>query len=386
MNKAIGKLAMGPFGDMKAEIFNGEKWIRDNPLAALTPHSSLQTYSDFWGVRNFAEARLLTRDQVKDFTDLYVEGYPEAPLLLELRHTPSLSSAKPVLKGSARGALSLNPYKTLIPLSQSHLNTILDNMYTARIVIQNGYARRYSIEGGGINRSQDPYFPDVPDGTYEFYYGKAYKVGWGAITTLLEPSHPLYSKDPAHIQKLYNLGIEVNTAFSPHSPSQIYFPNRYSYFRDGDLYLLGAPLLKKGDPLLVQFLEKEEKKEKASTPEKPYVAFKDHGPPLKEGNYDKDFIRTFGFTVPSKQYFVLGDNHAMSSDSRIFGTIPEENLQGAPSLILWPPGERWGFPAQKPYPLFPLPRLVVWAIVLLCYAIWRVYTHYHLWKPLELNH
>ena len=54
----------------------------------------------------------------------------------------------------------------------------------------------------------------------------------------------------------------------------------------------------------------------------------------KDGKYDVDFIRAFGITVNPKNYFVLGDNHAMSGDGRLFGFVPDNNLQGAPSLIL----------------------------------------------------
>ena len=83
----------------------------------------------------------------------------------------------------------------------------------------------------------------------------------------------------------------------------------------------------------------------------------DNGPPLKDGKYDIEKIRTFGLKIPEKNYYVLGDNHAMSADSRAFGFLPEANLQGAPSLIIWPPGDRLGPPPQMPYRLFTLPRV-----------------------------
>lgn len=121
-----------------------------------------------------------------------------------------------------------------------------------------------------------------------------------------------------------------------------------------------------------------------SSREKPYIAFKDNEPPLKDGQYDAEFIRTFGVTVPNRHYLVLGDNHAMSADSRVFGFVPEENLQGAPSLILWPPGERWGFPLQKPYPILNLPRMIVWSIVGICALVWYLIYRRNLRRPIVL--
>jgi signal peptidase I len=85
-----------------------------------------------------------------------------------------------------------------------------------------------------------------------------------------------------------------------------------------------------------------------------------------------DFIQAFGVKIPEKQYLVLGDNHAISADSRVFGFIPEDNLQGAPSLIIWPPGSRLGLPEQKPYPLINTPRLIVWGTAAGIFLIWQL--------------
>lgn len=129
--------------------------------------------------------------------------------------------------------------------------------------------------------------------------------------------------------------------------------------------------MKKEDSTLEAFLKKEQEKETNSPSGQPYVAFKDNGPPLLENkSLDKNFISTFGLRIPEKQYLVLGDNHAMSSDSRVFGFVPEANLQGAPSLIIWPPSERLGRPMQKPYPIFNIPRLIIWSIVALIALTW----------------
>ena len=123
--------------------------------------------------------------------------------------------------------------------------------------------------------------------------------------------------------------------------------------------------MRKDDPILVTYHAREQQKTE--------IPFKDYGPPLKDGVLDKEFIRAFGMTIPDKQYLVLGDNHAMSADSRVFGFVPQDNLQGAPRLIIWPPGERWGHPAQKCYPTFNSPRLFIWGLALFISGIWYAY-------------
>lgn len=376
MHQPIGRLLQGKEGKIGGEVYNGKEWIKDQPLALKSSHDSIKTYSDYLGMRNYAVARLLTKKELDNFGDIDKKGLGEGILYLQLLHTPNLTYPTPLFhQQNTHFGVSLMPYTTIIPLKEEHLKAIMDNMYTARFLVKDGVGYRYSVPQQ-MPSYTSPRFSGIPDGKYEFYYGKGYQVGWGGITWNLPSSHPLYSLDPANIHNLFNLGIDMNILVEPTSNNLIYLPHRYAYFREGDLYLLGAPILKKDDPVLKAFNEREEKREKDSTANKPYIAFKDYGPPIKEGKYDVDFIRSFGITIPSKNYLVLGDNHAMSGDSRVFGFVPEENLQGAPSLILWPPGHRWGFPAQKPYPILVLPRLIVWGIAILigliCYIIYHV--------------
>jgi signal peptidase I len=42
------------------------------------------------------------------------------------------------------------------------------------------------------------------------------------------------------------------------------------------------------------------------------------------------------------KYFALGDNSYFSSDSRDWGTVPQQNLVGAGLVVFWPFGPHWG--------------------------------------------
>ncbi len=364
--------------EVKGEVFNGTSWIIDKPQAQEKPHATIQTYSDFWGIRNYANIRLLNQEQLERLTPYHANEMEKGLLYLEFRHTPSLGYPAPFL---SERLISIIGYSTVIPLQEKHLKALMSNLYTCRFLVNNQKAAAYRMGSEKYN-SSNPTFPNVSNGSYEFYYGKGVKVGWGAITSELPPEDPLYSLDPKNVQSLFNIGIDMNTEVEPHTRNQPFFPNRYGYFRDGSLFVMGGVIFDKDDPLLKSFNEREIKKEKAATKKAPYVAFKDYGPPMtKEGKLDKAFIETFGLKIPKEHYLMLGDNHAMSQDSRYFGPIPQSNLQGAPSLIIWPPGERWGSPNQKPYPILTTPRLIIWGIAALIILIWFLIHQHNLKKP-----
>ena len=59
-------------------------------------NGTVTEYSDLWGFKNFAMARLLTRSEVKNYTDSYLPTLSSAPedtlLFLELKHHPTLAN------------------------------------------------------------------------------------------------------------------------------------------------------------------------------------------------------------------------------------------------------------------------------------------------------
>ena len=61
-------------------------------------------------------------------------------------------------------------------------------------------------------------------------------------------------------------------------------------------------------------------------------------PELFESNHYTEIGSRLNYplTVPAGEYFVLGDNRSDSSDSRTFGTLEEDQIQGRIWLIFWP--------------------------------------------------
>src|ERR1700722_12948477 len=376
MNLAVAKLEVRRKGQIEGNFFNGKEWIPDRIEALKAPRDTPMSYSDLWGIGNFAMARLLTKEQVQLFYQNIPEG-EDALLFLELRHTPNLTYPKPELRQSESGLIEpmITPFASVIPLKQYHLEAIQQALYTARFFIHNGRAYRYHEGSRRPQRMEyDPKFPNIPNGCYEFYYGIGYSVHFGGIRTKLAKDHLLYRSDPDTIRKLFNLAIGFNIVFKPMAPNHPYNPQLFAYYREGDLYVMGAPIFKKTDPTLVRFVQNETEKQRNSSREEPYIAFIDHGPPLKEdGTLNVDFIQAFGLKVPDDGVVALGDNYAMSADSRDFGFVPTENLRGAPSFTFWPPSSRIGPLPQPPYPWVTLPNFIFWAaviIIFICIALW----------------
>ena len=373
MNLPVARLSLNSIGGVQGEMLRQ----KNRPL--------LSNYSDLWGFKNYAMARLLTKDQAEKLEPGATKDLNAGVLYLELSHHPKLQDAHLVRDEYNRLRPDLSFSSSLIPLQQEQIEAIANRMTTCRFTVENNKAYRL----GWSPKELAAYLPrlwGVPDGTYEFQNGKAYKILWGGIANELPSDHPLYSKRPEDVQLLYNLGIEFLNQYVPASKTQRARPSRYAYFRSGDLYLLGGPILHKGDPALILFLKNEYQKQSISTSVNPYFPFEDSGPPLdKEGKIDAEFIRKYGVAVPEKTYLVLGDNHAMSADSRQFGFVPEENLKGGVTFLFWPPGPRWGRLPQPSHPFLTLPNVVIWGSAILIVAGVSIYYRRKYSKPLKFD-
>lgn len=355
MNEPIAKLSVSGFRATSGQVLP----------SALTPDTKSDKdiqYGDLWGMNNFAMTRLLTEKQLQEHVDVALDSIPKGILYMEIKHHPNLQNLKVSKDDRGRLRPILNLSTSVIPLQEDHLRTLFSNLYTVRFIVKDERAHSY---GRPVNPSQSsflPKLPGVPDGTYEFYYGKAYKISFQGLAFELEKNHPLYDFSPEKIQLFYNLGMEFDTRFSPENRYTPYFPLRYAYFRNNSLYTLGAPLLTPEDPTLIAFEAKELARQESS-PSQSYLPFIDTGAPINsDGTLNIPFIQKYGLTVPDRMYLALGDNHAVSADSRVFGFVPEENLRGAPDFLFWPFGSRFGHPNQPPYPLINLPRSLIWIL------------------------
>lgn len=329
---------------------------------------------DLWGMGNYASTRILTQEQLFDLYQPLPMNYKRAKFYLELTHHANLKNAKIQDDLLGRKRPVLGSYTSIIPLEDQHIQKIWENLYSARFSMKNGYARRYDINDY-YPESYHSFFPKlrgyIPDGTYEFQNGKAYEVKWQGITKPLPSSHPLMQFDPERFYLLFNIGIELDIRYLPQYFSQPLSPSRYAYFRDGDLYVMGAPVITKDDPTLKEYVITEEKRVSAMNGN--YIPFVDYGAPLNsDGSLDTTFIKTFGITIPEGQYLVLGDNHAMSGDSRDFGFVPKENIRGVPSFIFWASGSRFGYPNQLAYSIFTTPRMIVWMMAIIALTLWTL--------------
>lgn len=367
MNEPVAKLTTQPHGGIAGEVLYSRS-------------SGIKNYYDLWGFKNFAMARILNPEEAKLLHPTLFEGLDAAPLYLELSHHPSFIGAKLEKDEYGRMRPSFGLSTSLLPVSHEKIDSLMEKMSTCRFHVKNGIATRY---GASFEpKAFLPLMPNVPDGTYEILNGKAYRVLFWGVTKELDRNHPLLSRDPAHVEQLYNLGIEIDTRFSPSLKKDRFAPSRYAYFAYGDLYLMGAPIFFKNDLPLIQFLQKEYQKQAASSLSNPYVPYDDAGAPMKsDGTIDIEFIRKYGLTIPEGMYLVLGDNHAMSGDSRQFGFVPQDNLRGGASFLLWPPGPRWGRLPQPPTNHFTIPNSVILSFFLLGAAGTTFYLRRKYTKP-----
>lgn len=362
MNIPIVKLNLTSKKSIEADFLLKPKTTDTSELAKFDVYK-------LWGMENFANARILRKSIVSKRAQ--PEGQSEdQDYFLELTHHQS--AIHPTLNRDAyyRTRPSLTVEKSYIPLNTEALERIWNHMYTGRFIVDNGYIRRYGVSAQeAANNSFLPKLKGgIPNGTYEFQDGKLYQILSQGRSKLIDDSHLLAQFSPMRLYILFNAGIECDIRFLPIYHDQTILPSRYAYFRDGDLYLMGAKIFDRDSEELASYNQTEVyKKEKISD----YIPFVDQGPPLlADGSLDIEKVKMYGITVPEHHYLVLGDNHAMSGDSRDFGFVPEANIRGIPSFLFWAPGHRFGFPNGDIYPFFTLPKMLIWGSILIAYAIY----------------
>ena len=332
-NQPLGRIEMNPDGTINTTIPQGGAWVHEfTPMKDL-PHPCPRSIGEFWGINNFALCRLILPEELPQ--EAVRKGYddPKAVAWLELRHSPTLPES-----GKTKHAQFplVSTSTSWIPLRAEHCEKLRRGLYTARVVARANQLRRYYYEAFDGPSLSLP--SEIPDGTYEFYNGIATKIGFGGMATVLPSTHSIYPKTVPELVFWFNAGIDV----APECLSGAHMPTRFAYYRDGDLYVMGIPVFKKDEPILRLF-EVQEITRQAK--DYTYFAFQDIGSPdLPPVDYT--FFKEFGYKVPEGEYLLLGDNPAMSLDSRFFGPVPEANIQGTPVLLFWPFGVRWGRPVQ----------------------------------------
>ncbi|MEI6242696.1 MAG: signal peptidase I [Chlamydiota bacterium] len=349
-NEPIAKLHISPQGLVEGELF-------PNTTSLVKDTQKISSYDQIFGLENFATARILTEEEYLSFTS--EDPLIKAPYYLELRHHPSLNQAHLMQDRGLQPTLGYN--FSYIPLDEEHLQKIFSHLTTARFIVKNERAYRL----GQKETISSPDLKNVPDGTYEFIDGKGSFVSFLGTTHELKPNHPLFSINKV---LLFNLGIEWDTAYLPHKKETLFIPSRYSYFRDENLFLMGAPIFLKNDFILQKYLERERTKSSAFIP----LAV-----PTKE------LIEKNGLRIPEKMYLVLGDNHAMSSDGRVFGFVPEQNIRGKASFLFWPIGSRFGFIKEPASSIWTLSNGVIWGICIISFVGYFTYQRKRLYRPLK---
>lgn len=328
-------------------------------------------YYDMWGMGNYGMVRLLTPKQVQKFSKT-VQLDQEAVAYLEISHHPNLYNATVGrdIKGRARPQLGI--FTSYLAVTDKHLHRLFSHMTTMRFIVKNGKFFQYSFEGiKNEYHRYAPSFEGIPDGTYEYYNGDVYKIHTMGFRTRVHHEHPLTKYSPEKTLFFFNLGIEMFSPFIPKSSDDLLRPSRYTFFKNGDLYLLGHPIIKKNDPQLVDFIQNEYLKQSIGTTLRPYPPFQDMGAPLlPTGELDKDLIKEKGLAIPPDHYLALGDNYEASLDSRDFGFLPQSNIRGAPTFIFWPISPRFGSFPQPAMHYFNIPRILMWSLVIIAFALY----------------
>jgi len=350
-------------GHVLSEFFTGNCWS----MNFTTPHDQFSDtptqYRDLWGLGNYATVRLLKRDQKEE---LYKENRIDFrhELYMEIFSIPSVTSkAWQIVQGKVP---VLIPNRSIIPLNDEHLIRLMRNMYTVRFVISNGKAYRYNLfaKGGFYSSDSGIEMWGLDDGVYEFEKGICYEIGSVGNRSEISQHSDVYSIDATNVVNLFNFGITFD--------QRAYSTMRYCFYNMGELYALNGVLFDEDDAYLKEYVEEQKKRENTKTQDSSFYPFIDQGPPVKDGRIDVEFIKAFGLKISKKRYVLMGDNYAVSADSRDFGFVREGNLRGTASFIFWP-FSSFGYPMQPSYFWFTFPKVLIWLIAILAYLGFRFF-------------
>jgi signal peptidase I len=116
MNEPVARM------QMQGKQVQGEM-LRICPTAERCP-PPVKEYYDLWGFKNFAMARILSKDEAKNLNDIGDNEMPQSNFYLELQHHPSLQAAK--LSRDERGRLRpmLGHSTSVMPLGEKQIKEI----------------------------------------------------------------------------------------------------------------------------------------------------------------------------------------------------------------------------------------------------------------------
>jgi signal peptidase I len=174
--------------------------------------------------------------------------------------------------------------------------------------------------------------------TFAIHPGRIYKKGDAIARGYTDTGdHVFVDKFSYHFRKptrgevfvftTQNIEAMGNLGPPPRKPSQFYIKRLAGV--PGDELRIAAPELfhnggRAKEPGFIRVMQ--------GADEKPWNEYRGYS------NTIGDYLRTAEatFRVPEQAYFALGDNSYNSSDSRAWGTVPQENLMGPGFLVYWP--------------------------------------------------
>lgn len=334
-NIPVGRIEVLSDGTISSSIPYNDKWIQEFSDSKDIARNFPNSYGEFFGMKNFATCRLLLPEALPQKAKRLGYTDPKAVCWLEMKHSPTL------IPSGTPSSLPQSPVQTVttwIPLYEEHCQRLMQNLYTARLLVTGDHVQRYHFEQANFQKVPTP--KHIPNGCYEFFSGKAYEVSFGGITQKLKDDHPIYPSSIKELVFWFNAGIEPSAEVL--SPFSSRMAARFSYWKNKELIVMNTPTFLRNDPVLSWFETQEITRQARDYS---YFAFQDSGAPDTE-SVNVEFFDRFGLKIPEGYYLMLGDNPVMSTDCRYFGFVPEENIQGSPLFIYWPFGDRWGRPEQ----------------------------------------